>query len=772
MLRKFISIENVGKFCSCKPKGDIEFRELNLIYAENARGKTTLCDILRSLKTGEAGYICGRETLGQDDNPSVIIRLDGENATFSEDEWSTTVPDLEIFDSKFVHDNVHAGEFVEHGQKKGLYGVIVGAEGVKLHGQVEALDTTSREIAIQIRTNKAQVQNHVPDGIGIEQFLQLTPTEDLEQRISDLQTTLSVLQKSEEIEAKPQLNKINIPSLPDKLEELLAANIEGMTEGIEQIIQTHIDQHTMSVTKEWLSDGAGSQKGNDCPYCGQETDGIEVVKAYGDYFSDSYKTLHQSVDAMADQVDQIASEAELMRIDQVVERNNALVEFWSDLMDVKQPSIDCKEVQTALMSCKQAAGSLITQKKQSMLTSVTVDKSFSDAKILLNEVRVSVEAYNSACQALNDSITELKEEVKDADATTTRANLDTLLAVQVRFRPEVTKKCQDYLDAVDSKRKTDDDKTAAKDALDNYAGAIFPNFQKSINDILSQFGASFRIRNVTRSFFGGKASSSYLLEINEVPIEPGDSSTPIEVVSFRNTLSAGDRSTLALAFFLAQLELAADLENKIVVLDDPFNSQDSSRRTCTQQRIRRLKDRAKQVFVLSHEASFLRALYDQVPSAEVRTVQLARAGVDETFIAEWDIIEATRTAYFADFSVLLRYKNEGEGEARSVARTIRPVIEGFLRTIFPFRFTDTEWLGDFIKKIEDSDENDPLSNMKPRLEELEDINDYSKRYHHSTNPSADTETVDSTELLGYVKRTLAAVGAPPVLVDPLVDQAN
>lgn len=29
--------------------------------------------------------------------------------------------------------------------------------------------------------------------------------------------------------------------------------------------------------------------------------------------------------------------------------------------------------------------------------------------------------------------------------------------------------------------------------------------------------------------------------------------------------------------------------------------------------------------------------------------------------------------------------------------------------------------------------HDSLSNMKPALDELEDLNDYSKRYHHNTN---------------------------------------
>jgi wobble nucleotide-excising tRNase len=80
---------------------------------------------------------------------------------------------------------------------------------------------------------------------------------------------------------------------------------------------------------------------------------------------------------------------------------------------------------------------------------------------------------------------------------------------------------------------------------------------------------------------GGVATSSYQIVIEATHVDLGDSKTTIDKPSFRNTLSAGDRTTLALAFFLANLEGEADLANRLVVFDDPFNSQDSFRRSQT-----------------------------------------------------------------------------------------------------------------------------------------------------------------------------------------------
>lgn len=69
MLQRVISIKNVGRFKNCAASGDVTFRRYRLIFAENARGKTTLCDILRSLSMDASDIIVGRATLGSTEPP-------------------------------------------------------------------------------------------------------------------------------------------------------------------------------------------------------------------------------------------------------------------------------------------------------------------------------------------------------------------------------------------------------------------------------------------------------------------------------------------------------------------------------------------------------------------------------------------------------------------------------------------------------------------------------------------------------------------------------
>lgn len=211
------------------------------------------------------------------------------------------------------------------------------------------------------------------------------------------------------------------------------------------------------------------------------------------------------------------------------------------------------------------------------------------------------------------------------------------------------------------------------------------------------------------------------------------------------------------------LEKVPSLDDMIIVFDDPFASQDRSRRSYTQQLICRKTRDAKQVIVTSHDPHFLKTIWDSYPTgSEIRTLQLVRTGGTGTTISEWDIEKETRNEYLRELSHLQSFLSDGHlGDLRDIARKIRPILEGHLRLRIPHQFLDDEWLGDFIGKIRGADTGSPLSPWQGNpLEEITDINDYSKKYHHKQNPTgADTEPIDDGELRAYVQRTLKFVGS-------------
>lgn len=106
MLKKIVSIKNVGRFKNYGAVGDVELKRHNLLFAENGRGKTTLCAILRSLQSGVGAHIIGRTTLGSTDAPETRLLSDGPTLVFVNGAWNSTVPDITIFDATFISENV------------------------------------------------------------------------------------------------------------------------------------------------------------------------------------------------------------------------------------------------------------------------------------------------------------------------------------------------------------------------------------------------------------------------------------------------------------------------------------------------------------------------------------------------------------------------------------------------------------------------------------------------------------------------------------------
>src|SRR5260370_30939593 len=142
MLQKIVHIKGVGRFKSCVAAGDVTLRRVTLLFAENGRGKTTLCAILRSLLANAPALVLGRKTLGNPDPPDIHLMIGGAAVLFRGGNWP--FPDIAIFDATYVSENIFAGDLVDTEHRRNLYRVIVGAQGVTLAARVNELDNEIR----------------------------------------------------------------------------------------------------------------------------------------------------------------------------------------------------------------------------------------------------------------------------------------------------------------------------------------------------------------------------------------------------------------------------------------------------------------------------------------------------------------------------------------------------------------------------------------------------------------------------------------------------
>ncbi len=765
MIEKIVNIKNVGRFRNYSANGDVMFRKMTLIYAENGRGKTTLCGILRSLQNGQQEFIAERKTLAATEQESAYIRIANANHQFTDGVWTATYPDIAIFDSVFVNENVYSGDYVEHEHKKNLYRVIVGAEGVRLAKQIEELDGKIREANLDLRTKKDAVSKYLSSGTTLENFLRWQPVVDIETQIGkkteELSSRQRAAEKSDEIQTKGLLSSISLPATPSDFATVLAKQLTDIVADAETKVRQQITQHQMGLQGEsWLSEGLNYLKDDRCPFCGQGVENIDLISAYRSHFSTEYGNIKKEVAQLTQRINSAIGEMALSSAQQAIAGNAALAEFWKQFVTVNLPAILFPEIQQKYAKLRDKCLALARRKQDSPIEAVTLDAEFTEAHAKVKALQSAVAAYNTAVDTANLWINEQKApEKRESDIAALKNELAELEARKKRFEPEVEAVCQAYQDAVSAKSSFERTKKTARQQLDQHCESIIRTYEQSINEYLDQFNAGFRITNSRHLYTGGTPSSQYQIEINSTALDLGDARTPAGTPCFKTALSSGDRSALALAFFLAVLKQDSDISRKTVVFDDPFTSLDRFRRTCTQQLLQRFSESARQVIVLSHDPLFLKLLYDECPSAgaNVKTLQMSKAG-DTSVIGEWDIHFESQSSYMKDYSKLLRFYSERKGDPRSVARTIRPFLEAMLRSHFPGQFLQNQWLGDFIANVRTADPTRGLLHAKADLDELEAINGFSKKYHHQQNTNADLEPINEDELHGYVKRTLRLVG--------------
>jgi wobble nucleotide-excising tRNase len=217
-------------------------------------------------------------------------------------------------------------------------------------------------------------------------------------------------------------------------------------------------------------------------------------------------------------------------------------------------------------------------------------------------------------------------------------------------------------------------------------------------------------------------------------------------------------ATLALAFFLAHLERDKELARKIVVFDDPLNSQDTFRRRQTVHEIMKVAGQCAQVIVLSHDATFLKQVWDKAPAAERISLTIADHRAQGSKLMPIDLEKACQGRTATDIDDLQTYLTTGAGNLLDIIRKMRVVLETYCCTTYPTCFqAGQDWLGDIVRKTREGGATHP---MLAHYDELGQINDYTSQYHHGEDVADVTpDQIDPTELTGYTRRTLKIVNA-------------
>jgi hypothetical protein len=379
---------------------------------------------------------------------------------------------------------------------------------------------------------------------------------------------------------------------------------------------------------------------------------------------------------------------------------------------------------------------------------------------LSSETLALIASYHTHCDGVgalstvllncNPVIAVLKEQAANADVGTRAADLARLQAAKARHSDPVRGLCADYLAEKAAKAETEIHRGRARTALNNYRQNIFPAYEAAINVYLQRFNAGFRLASVSAVNTRGGSSCNYNVVINDMPVSLTADVGP----SFRNTLSAGDRNTLALAFFFASLDQDPQLAEKILVVDDPMTSLDEHRALTTVQEMRRMQARVNQVIVLSHSKPFLCQLWEGADPSTRQALLIRRDGAGST-LATWDVHQDCITEHDRRHALVQTYLQAADPTTeRRVAAALRHILEAFMRVAYPGAFPPGTLLGPFLGICHQRVGQHSRILSQGDIDELRALLDYANRFHHDTNPAYETEAINDQELKNFCERVL------------------
>jgi wobble nucleotide-excising tRNase len=755
-LQKIIDIQKVGRFDKLSAPGGLRFSEVTLVYGENGWGKSTIADIMRSLTRQQPAIIKGRETLATGGQQKVILLVDNQQCAFDGSAWTGAPPRIAVFDQTFINENIYSGDIVSLDHLKRQYGLVVGADGVALIGQLQDSDKEQKEVAQALKEKEQFLQATASalglPGMSAADFAALAVLADADTAIAEKKKEVRRATEKEQIRSATLPQPLPVPTLSAELTTALARTVEGVASDLYRRLQDHIALHAPSkpppVAHEvWLESGLAFASSQGCPYCGQELRDRSLLDLYRNYFSDAYKALASEVKQRRQTLERYTRGEFRQAIKTKFDANRVAVENLKTLTGEDcDASLDVSGIAVKLEA---AAATLdrALQRKQEDLVSAVATSEYETAARQWDDERAAVAAYNNQIVAFGERIEAVRRAQANANLDSLKNELAFLQARKTRHEVDtatIVTKRQELLDRQSALKKKKDE---LRDQLTAHTKRVTEGLGKTVNAYLDRLGAGFRIDYQQPNYKGSEPAAAYSILINQTPVSPR--AEDIAAPSFKNTLSSGDKSLLALALFLATVNTDPTLADTIVVLDDPFTSMDEFRRTFTVNEINKLADRAAQVFVFSHELGFLRLLWDRIDQSKITSCAIQTGAPGVATLALFDLEKATLPRNETERMKMLAFLDATEGDPGDIRALLRKVLEDFYRKGDRELFDSDEMLDGIIRKIETAPAD---YRYKGALEDLNDINFYTRNFHHAPVPGSVTENTSVEELRTYCKR--------------------
>ncbi len=768
MIKKFIKINGTGRFLNYSsetvpsPHRTTDFEKLNLIYGENGSGKTTLSVILNSLR-GTNGVLTKKRSFDRTVPQIVEVLTDlspNPKLTFNNNTWDNNYPNIEIFDIHFITENVYTGLEVQNSHKKNLFEIIFGNQGVQLKNDIQTIKDRIQVEQRALQTTTSQIELAIGRAFTASDYCNLPIDPGIDSKISVKQAEITTAKSFQEIQSKSVLSSIPLIAPPFNIDSAIST-VEKAIDNISTRFLKEFNKHKGHLDidgdeEKWIKQGYEAIKDETCPFCTRPFDETtEIIEAYNQYFNKEYNDLLQEISSLVTASFAFNIEALLLAVENKISSNQNLIELWK--IHLESPPVltllsqDAQDVKTEFEKIK----ILIDLKSKNPIQPFPINE-LRTFEALITSLNSKLTDFNSHITSYNSRITVLKAGTSP-NIVQLESDLKKLKAIKKRNDSAIVSLCTAHTAQSTAIDTLNTQKTAKQTQLDTYSTTVFANYATTINRYLQIFAPYLEIRDFASGYVGNSREPmvKYALHIDGNEIKHEDSPT---LPSFRYSLSEGDKNALALSFFLTKLESDGNIQDKIIVFDDPVSSFDLNRKSATINKLVEFGQQAKQLFVFSHNLIFASEFWKSANQVSCTTQCSSIAFIgNSSCIVEYDIDTESLSSILKDSLRIKDYILNGcitDQDRRSIARCLRPALESYFHLKFFDLVTSTDWLGNFIDKVRNARATDPFFRLQGHVSDLTDINNYSKKYHHRFNSNNESEPVSDAELRNYCKRTL------------------
>ncbi|MER9002245.1 MULTISPECIES: AAA family ATPase [unclassified Mesorhizobium] len=675
MLLKINKVRNLGVFSDFSWDAELPaFERFNVVYGENGTGKTTLSRLFDCLKTGL-----------HEEYPALEFKISSQTGDLTH--GTAAARKVRVFSADYVQLNI--GQL--DGNLKPI--LVVGEENKALS---EALEKDEQELAKRnavIVGAKARIAQHETARGKLFTSVAATISEatsgtiQRSYRKNNAEAAFRALAVSDGL-TEAQLGAHRATLRQEAMDRIEAATTKTIVFGgkdhsldlgakaIETTVSSLCGRAVISDAiarledsaeiASWVEQGHALHKKlghQTCQFCEQAlpADRWRRLEAH---FNNEDQALKSEIERAIDEIDRLKSSLQYTPLPD-------RLAFYSEFRDRYDRAREAlvAEVDAAIAALGQITAKL-TEKLGARTTSLPFDGRLNFGRLAeaMSAVPALVDDHNKKTEGFADA--------KDAAKTAVEGHY--LCGIKADVAGYVAKILEE--DAL-IKRNTEGDEGAGMVALTTLEAAI----AERKSQISNAHKAGEDLTSLLQTFLGR----------SELVFESGDHGYRVK----RNgkdakRLSEGERTAIAFIYFIVQLkDQEFDLAEGVVVIDDPVSSLDSSSVYQAFAFLKNAVKDAKQVFLLTHNFSFLRLLINWLqhdPAAKKKNKMYMLVCRNDTAGRHSIIVPLDQalidhpTEYHFLFKTLANFKGDGTiAECYHIPNVTRKVLETFLDFFVP-----------------------------------------------------------------------------------------